>query len=45
MDIERITRLKRKADETAYQKGLREGFDQAAWFFVLFFIGIVWFFR
>jgi hypothetical protein len=44
-EIDRVDRAKERADESAYKKGLREGFDQAAWFFTLLFICLVWFFN
>jgi hypothetical protein len=34
-DIERVTRAKKEADEAAYKRGMKEGWTDAVWLFVL----------
>lgn len=41
-DLERVTRAKIERDDSAYKKGVREGFDQALWFLVGLAIFIYW---
>lgn len=37
-DLDRIEKAKRKADETAFQKGYRQGIDESL--FGIFFVGL-----
>lgn len=41
-DLERVTRAKSERDESAYKRGIKEGFDQAKWLAIGLLILILW---